>query len=208
MDCLGHVIDDNGIHADEEKMHCIRDWRIPQSFGEIQRFLGLVQYIMHFMPDVGAYTTPLANAGRNNRPFQWTPLLNKCFESIKYLACKAPILKPVDPSSTETIWVITDGSQAGVGAYYGQGNDWKTCRPAGFLSKKFTPAQRNYRTHEQETIAILEALAKWEDKLLGVKFTLVTDNAGLSYFKTQSKLTPRQLRWADCQRLEMVTTNE
>jgi transposase InsO family protein len=197
MDCLGHVIDDAGIHADEEKMQCIRDWRTPQSFGEIQRFLGLVQYIAHFMPDVSAYTTPLANAGRQHRPFQWTPLLDKCFNSIKQLACKTPILKPIDPKSNEPIWVVTDGSQSGVGAYYGQGLDWKTCQPAGFLSKKFTPAQRNYRTHEHETIAILEALSKWEDKLLGVKFNLATDNEGLEYFKTQSKLTSRQLRWAD-----------
>ena len=197
MDCLGHIIDDKGIHADEEKMQCIRDWTPPKSFGEIQRFLGLVQYLAHFMPDVNAFTTPLANAGRNNKPYQWTPLLDKCFESIKALACKTPILKPIDPKKPEPIWVVTDGSKSGVGAYYGQGPDWKTCRPAAFLSKKFTPAQRNYRTHEQETIAILEALSKWEDKLLGLKFTLVTDNEGLKYLKTQPKLTSRQLRWID-----------
>src|SRR5215470_14011201 len=197
MDCLGHRIDDHGIHADEEKMQCIRDWRTPQSMNEILRFLGLVQYISHFMPNVNAYTTPLANAGKNERPFQWTPLLDKCFKSIKALACRTPILKPIDPKSRVPIWVITDGSKSGVGAYYGQSNDWKTCRPAGFLSKKFTSAQRNYRTHEHETIAILEGLSKWEDKLLGLRFTLVTDNEGLSYLNTQPKLTGRQLRWAD-----------
>jgi hypothetical protein len=63
MDCLGHIIDDQGIHTDESKMQCVHDWRTPQSFGEIQRFLGLVQYLAHFMPDVSAYATPLANAG-------------------------------------------------------------------------------------------------------------------------------------------------
>ena len=41
----------------------------------------------------------------------------------------------------------------------------RLCWPAGFLSKKFSDAQRNYRTFEHETIAILEALLKWEDKL-------------------------------------------
>jgi len=39
--------------------------------------------------------------------------------------------------------------------------------PTGFLSKKFSSAVQNYCTHEHETIAILEALIKWEDKLLG-----------------------------------------
>jgi hypothetical protein len=31
-----------------------------------------------------------------------------------------------------------------------------------------TAAQHNYRVFEMETITILEALLKWEDKLLGV----------------------------------------
>ena len=36
---------------------------------------------------------------------------------------------------------------------------------------------------------------KWEDKLLGQKFTLVTDHKGLEYFKTQPILSPQQVRW-------------
>jgi len=64
---------------------------------------------------------------------------------IKAMACKYPILRPVDPRNTdETIWVVCDGSVSGIGAMYGQGKDWQTCRPAGFMSKKFTAAQQHY----------------------------------------------------------------
>jgi RNase H-like domain found in reverse transcriptase len=55
----------------------------------------------------------------------------------------------------------------GIGAMYGQGNKWQTCQPTGFMSKKFTLAQINHRVFVMETIAILEVLLKWEDKLLG-----------------------------------------
>ena len=65
-------------------------------------------------------------------------------QCIKTLACKAPILKPIDYDNPDPIWVITDGSKAGVGAIYGQGHDWKTCQPAGFMSKKFSNAQQHY----------------------------------------------------------------
>ena len=92
-------------------------------------------------------------------------------------------------------WVICDGSKSGVGAVYGQGPEWQRCQPAGFLSKKFSPAQQRYRTHEHETIAIVEALMKWEDKLLGRAFTLVTDQKSLEYFETQQRLSDRQVRW-------------
>ena len=40
-DCLGHVIDDNGIHAELDKMRQMREWRIPQNYDEVQKFLGL-----------------------------------------------------------------------------------------------------------------------------------------------------------------------
>ena len=65
----------------------------------------------------------------------------------------------------------------------------------GFLSKKFSSAQQNYRTHEHETIAILKALIKWEDKLLGQKFVVVTDHKSCKYFETQPHLSSRQTRW-------------
>jgi Reverse transcriptase (RNA-dependent DNA polymerase)/RNase H-like domain found in reverse transcriptase len=185
VECLSHSIDNQGIHADADKMQRVQEWRTPRTYNDVQRFLGLVQYLAHYMPDVSAYTTPLAVCIRNNHPFEWTPLLDKCLQSIKALACKVPILRLVDPKNPDPIWVITDGSKSGVGAVYGQGPEWQTCRPAGFLSKKFSVAQQHYRTHKHETIVMLEALIKWEDKLLGRKFTLVTDHKGLEYFETQ-----------------------
>ena len=42
---------------------------------------------------------------------------------------------------------------------------------------------------------MLKALMKWEDKLLGHKFTLVTDHKGLKYFETQKNLSDRQVWW-------------
>ena len=194
-DCLGHVIDNNGIHAELDKMWWIREWRIPWNYNEVQKFLGLVQYLALYMPDITAYTTLLSGSAQNNWTFQWTPLLDKCSQSIKAIAMWSPILKPVDINKNEPVWVITDGSQTGIGAMYGQGASWDTCRPAGFLSKKFTSTQHNYRMHEHKTPVVLEALMKWEDKLLGRKFTVVMDHKGLEYFKMQPNLSPRQTRW-------------
>ena len=197
MDCLGHRVDERGVHADADKMARIREWRTPRNHKDVQRFLGLVQYLAHFMPDVTAYTSPLSAICRNGQPFYWKPLHETCFNNIKAIACRSPILKPIDPTSNDPIWVICDASTSGIGAMYGQGENWQTCRPAGFMSKKFTPAQTNYRVFEMETIAILEALLKWEDKLLGRKLQIVTDHKALEFFKTQRRLNSRQARWME-----------
>ena len=162
----------------------IREWRVPQNYNEVQEFLGLVEYLALYMPDIMAYTTPLSGSAQNNQTFQWTPLLDKCFQSIKAIAMQLPILKPVDFNKNEPVWVIINSSWMGIGAMYGQGISWDTCWPAGFLSKKFMSTPHNYHTHKHKTLVVLEALMKWEDKLLGRKFTIVTDHKGLEYFKT------------------------
>lgn len=197
MDCLGHLIDEHGIHADSDKMSKVRNWPTPKTYNEVQRFLGLVQYLSSFMPDVSMYSSVLSGMVRNGREFLWRPIHEHCFRMIKEMACKYPILKPIDPKSSEPIWVVCDASIYGVGVIYGQGEDWQSCRPAGFMSKRFTAAQRNYRTYEQETLAMIEALAKWSDKLLGRKFTIVTDHKALEFFDSQKNLTPRQTRWSE-----------
>lgn len=122
--------------------------------------------------------------------------MQHCFDTLKRIVDQAPIMKPISPSNGIPIWVICDASTAGVGAYYGQGKTWDTCQPAAFHSRRFTAAQRNYRTHEQELLAIVEALMKFEDKLIGYPINIVTDHQSLQHFPTQTKLSPRQARWS------------
>jgi hypothetical protein len=195
---LGHLVDDQGIHADVDKMRSVRMWPAPKDFHDVQRFLGLVNYVAHYLPDVSAYTSAL-HAMSRQKSFQWLPIHEKSFSMIKDMTCKAPILKPIDYEQAvrdgEKIFLITDASITGIGAYYGQGKDWKSCRPAAFLSKKFTPAQSSYFTWEQEILGILEGLNRWEDKLLGRPITLVTDHKTLQFFSKQPKLSNRQIRW-------------
>jgi len=116
---------------------------------------------------------------------------------IKRICYKTPVIRPIDYASTESVWVICDASKTGVGSMYGQGPAWDQCRPAGFMSKKFSNAQQHYAVHEQETLAILEALQKWEDKLVGHRFHVITDHKALEFFQAQAQLSNRQRRWMD-----------
>jgi hypothetical protein len=118
------------------------------------------------LPDISAYTRLISAMEKNRPPFFWTLLHDKCFQMIKAICCRMPILRPIDHNRDEPIWVICNASVYEVGAMYGQGPTWQICRPAGFMSKKFTDAQQNYCVFKQEMLTILEALLKWEDKLI------------------------------------------
>ncbi len=112
---------------------------MPKDHTEVLCFLGLIEYLARFLPNISAYTGPLQTICTNNLPFRWSPLHQKCFEQIKFIACKTPILKPIcwdiPPNAMEVekqnykVWVITNACPAGVGAILAQGADWKTSRP-------------------------------------------------------------------------------
>lgn len=133
MDCLGHMIDDNGLHCDTNKLGKLRDWHTPRNYLDVQRFLGLVQYLAPFLPNVASYTAPLSGMMKNGQSFEWRPIHQSCFEAIKSLTINSLVLKPIDLTKDEPIWVICDASVSGVGAMYGQGATWQECRPAGFI---------------------------------------------------------------------------
>ena len=82
------------------------------------------------MPEVSSFMAPLSGMS-SQKYFNWTALHEKCFRSIKDLACKSPVLKPIDPiaaiENNEEIFLVCDTSVSGIGAYYGQGKDWLTC---------------------------------------------------------------------------------
>jgi hypothetical protein len=131
----------------------------------------------------------------NHCEFVWTSLHEKCFKELKSIVTKAPILKPVDGKLNIPIWVLTDALVSGVGAWYGQGPMWDTCRPAGFLSRKFMPVQMNYCMWEQELLGVLEALLRWEDKLMGLKFTIIMDHQALTFFNETATKSQRRMHW-------------
>jgi len=195
MDCLGFLIDIHGIHCDTTKMEKIINWPTPGNYHDIQKFNGLVNYITLFLLDIATWTGQLSSCCSNNCDFNWTPQLDECFKKIKEIVSNAPVLQPIDPKKPECIFVVCDASVTGVGAMYGQGPDWLHCRLAGFMSRKFTPAQTSYATMEQEALAILEALKTWEDKLIGQKFIICTDHEALVSLLTKKHLSRRQTRW-------------
>jgi len=93
------------------------------------------------------------------------------------------------------IWLFTDASPTGTGAWIGQGPTRDVAGPAAFHSRKLTPSQSNYPTHQQATLAIIEAMEAFAPHLLHTQFTGVTDHESLTKLMTQRNLNGRQQRW-------------
>jgi hypothetical protein len=130
VDCLGHIIDDRGIHPDSDKLARIQGWQILCDYNDIQQFVGLVNYIGNFFPDITSYTGPLLAITQNGTPFNWRPIHQCCFDMVKHICEKTPIIRLINSKSNEPIWLICDAFKSGEGAMYGQGPTWQKCHPA------------------------------------------------------------------------------
>ncbi|GAA5825846.1 hypothetical protein JCM11251_000024 [Rhodosporidiobolus azoricus] len=197
---LGHVISREGIEADPSKIETIKNWAKPSTVTQVRGFLGIVQYLRKFIPQLAEHTavlTPLTRKGLTRVDHLWTTKEDGAFEAIKRSVTSLPVLKPVDQASGVPIWLMTDASKVGIGAVLLQGEDWKTAHPCGFWSWQYIAAKKNYPTHEQELLAVVAALKAWGIDLLGVRFRVLTDHDTLKHFQTQATLSKRQARWTE-----------
>lgn len=92
---------------------------------------------------------------------------------------------------------MTDASNVGLGAVILQGEEWETAYPVGYHSRQFIAAEKNYPTHEQELLAIVDTLKAWRMELLGIPFQILTDHDTLTRFMTQQSFSKRQARWLE-----------
>ena len=137
IEVLGHVINDEGIRAASEKIAKIEDWDTPRTKTQLQRFLGLVNYISQFLPHHASITTPLTDL-TGSAEFVWTTTHDQAFANVKALIETNEVVKPISDNNTDPIWLVTDTSKNGVGSWVGQGPTPETARPAALHSRMFT----------------------------------------------------------------------
>jgi len=63
--------------------------------------------------------------------------------------------------------------------------------------KKFSKAERNYHTTDQELLGVVRALTEWGCYLEGGDCTVRTDHNALIHLQTQPNLNRRQVRWLE-----------
>ncbi len=195
---LGYHIDQYGVRMDEGKVTAIRDWPIPTSIKELQRFLGFTNFYRRFIQNYSSIASPLTNLLKlKPKSLSWTQSATEAFDTLKEAFVSAPILVHPDPDKAFVVEV--DASTTGVGAVLSQQQGTLTrLPPCAFFSRKLNPAERNYDIGNRELLAIKLALEEWRHWLEGAQqpFVVLTDHKNLEYLWDAKRLNPRQARWA------------
>ncbi|UYV73857.1 hypothetical protein LAZ67_11001152 [Cordylochernes scorpioides] len=153
---FGHVVSNEGIAQDPEKIISIRKFPTPRTVKDVRAFLGLCSYYRRFIREFSKVALPLQILTRKNHSFAWGKEQELSFNSLKNKLISPEVLTHYDPN--KPIGLHTDASDQGLGAVLVHLNENTKERPISYASRTLQKAETNYSTTEKECLAIIWAI--------------------------------------------------
>ena len=94
---FGNIITDKGLKADPSKIEAILKLEVPDSREKLERFLGMVNYLSKFAPNLSEITSPLRSLLKKETEFLWDEPQSRAFERVKQTITQSPVLAYYDP---------------------------------------------------------------------------------------------------------------
>lgn len=175
----GYHISATGISAGEDRVSAIRDFPTPANLTDLRSFMGLVNQLSEFTPDIAAAAQPLRPLMSPKRTFTWTADHDEAFKRVKTALLQPPVLAHFDPALP--VILQTDASRLhGIGYALLQDHGQGRTRLVQCGSRFLADAETRYATIELELLAVVWAMSKCRLYLIGLQhFTLMTDHRPL-----------------------------
>ncbi|MCG8112852.1 MAG: RNase H-like domain-containing protein [Candidatus Thiodiazotropha taylori] len=197
---LGHVITENGIKPDMNKVKCIKEWPIPRNVHDIRSFCGFCSYYRKFIRNFSQRAAPINKLLEAGQPFVWTEQCQKSFEDLKSALTGNEVM--AFPRDDGLFIVDCDASDTGIGGVLSQ-MQWcertQKCeeRPIAYASKSLTKPQRNYCTTRKELLAVVTFVQTFKQYLLGRQFTIRSDHSSLRWLISFKNPEGQIARWIE-----------
>ncbi|MCO5602994.1 hypothetical protein L7F22_057136 [Adiantum nelumboides] len=188
---LGHIISKSGIRMDPSKLEVIKEWPNPRNLHELRSFIGMCAYYRCFIENFSLIVGPLHDLTKKNVKYVWTERKQEAFDKLKQNLTSRPVL--VLPDLSKPFEVQCDACGDCLGAVLLQEGH----AAIAYESRRLDSDEQILGIYEKELLAVLHALDSWKHYLLGTPFILQTDHQSLKYFMTQTKLSDKQMRWAN-----------
>ena len=170
---LGHKVTADGIKPDPSKTSAIDNIPEPKTKLELQRFLGMINFIGKFIPNLAKIAGPLRELLHKGREFHMSDVHRESFLALKRMATTAPVLKNF--SQGKEIKVSGDSSEYGLGAVILQKHGDRF-HPVAYASRTLNKTEHLYAQIEKECLAVVFAVTRFHQYLYGNQFLLETDH--------------------------------
>ena len=166
---LGHVIDDQGIHPDPDKVKAIKEASAPCNLQELRRLWGLINYYNRFLPRLSTTLAPLHKLLQKGVRWHWGRKQQIAFKEAKRKLLYHQVLACYDPDVD--IVVSCDASPYGVGAVLSHRWPNGTERPFAFASRSLNNTEKKYSQLDKEALALVFGVDKFHKYVFGRLFT-------------------------------------
>lgn len=185
---LGHIFTGNGYKADHEKVEAIHALKVPTCVKELQRTLGMVNYLGKFINNLSELTEPLRQLLHKETAWFWGPEQQKSFEDIKDTLTKTPVLNYYNVN--KPVMLSVDASSKSMGACLLQDS-----KPVAYATRAFTPSQQNQPQITKEALAIRFGCTKFHEYVHGKELVVESDHKPLeTIFKNSIQNAPLRLQ--------------
>ena len=157
-----------------KKIRAISNCPTPKNVIELKGFWGLCTYYKRYVKRFSQLTTPLTKLTKKGR-FSWTEKAQQTFEKMTKIMSSCLVLAL--PDFTRPFVVKCDASREGIRTVLIQNHHL-----IAFESRKLKDYKRHYSIYDKEMLAILHALTKFSQYLVGSRFKIKTDHNNLKYF--------------------------
>lgn len=169
---VGLIVSQEGIKVDPDNVKAILELKEPNNVKQLQKFLGMCNYLSKFIPHYSINTEPLRNLLKKDVIWEWSEQQDKAFKDLKTKLSNTPTLAVLN--SKGPIVLQTDSSKSGMGACLLQNG-----KPISFYSRAYTECQTRWAPIEKELFAICIALDKYHQFVYGRNITVETDHKPL-----------------------------
>lgn len=109
---------------------------------EVRSFLGLVNYLARFIPNLSSETEPLRKLLRKDIKWCWTEIESNTFEKLKSLVTSDLVVAHFNSSLATSL--IVDAGPIGLGAILVQKQPDNSMKPVAYASRTLTSQERKY----------------------------------------------------------------
>lgn len=189
----GHRLSATGVKPLYDHISAVQNFRAPATMEEVRSFLGLVNYVGKFIPNLATVSEPLRQLTKKGTHFEWKNEHQNAFDQLKLNLCNHSTLGYYNVRDRTQI--VADASPVGLGSVLIQFKE-NDPRIISYANRSLTGPELNYAQTEKEALALVWAVERFHYFLYGRHFELITDHKALeTLFAPKSKPCARIERW-------------
>ena len=174
------------------RLEAIQKLQPPTTVNGCRSFVGMVNFLSMFCPELQKLLKPIYDLTRKGRPFVWGKEQQDSFEEIKCRLLKPPV--PHMPNTTGRFHLHSDTSKFATGSTLYQIQNGKP-KLTAYASKRLPEAAKNYSITELELCRLAINIASFSHLLKRVDFDAIVDHWSLTHIiKSKAELAMTRIK--------------